>query len=393
MRLLREFSRRKLRTDLTIIGNTIGIWALVVFSSMANKINSLVGLGDGRVLPRAAVFIRPVNVPHADGLLAGLGCELDAEGFPLVDATGRCSAPGVWAAGNVVDPRLQVIAAAGAGSVAAIAINADLVREDVERALKAGSQPPAQELYRGLSDMNGVNSCGSGPVSFERSSAFGSPRSSPSTVARLEDLRRDLAHVRTVLEQRLGAREPLDHDGLRLVLVEVDRVLQRTALLRSDDVHGLRRQSLVLRHLAGMEPEASDPDEFTQESGLPSDPMLEPVSDHDGIRAGDGGPRAAGGWGHPSSAGRAGAPRVTREGRGRGSVHDKAYPRPRPDPRGRLRRRGGAAGRPRSPSPQLLRSDAASGSSGVRSSFRRSRPGRRARPDAGRYSFPVIRVP
>ena len=50
-----------------------------------------------------------------------------------VDATGRTSTPGVWAAGNVVDPRAQVITAAGAGSAAAIAINADLVQEDVER--------------------------------------------------------------------------------------------------------------------------------------------------------------------------------------------------------------------------------------------------------------------
>ncbi len=45
MRLLRELSRRKLRTTLTISGITIGIWALVVFSSMANKINDLVGMG------------------------------------------------------------------------------------------------------------------------------------------------------------------------------------------------------------------------------------------------------------------------------------------------------------------------------------------------------------
>ena len=45
MRLLRELSRRKLRTTLTIIGITIGIWALVVFSSMANQINGLVGMG------------------------------------------------------------------------------------------------------------------------------------------------------------------------------------------------------------------------------------------------------------------------------------------------------------------------------------------------------------
>jgi putative ABC transport system permease protein len=45
MRLLRELSRRKLRTTLTIVGITIGIWALVVFSSMANQINGLVGMG------------------------------------------------------------------------------------------------------------------------------------------------------------------------------------------------------------------------------------------------------------------------------------------------------------------------------------------------------------
>lgn len=102
-----------------------------------------VALVDGRVVPRAAVFIRPVNVPHADGLLAGLGCDIDAAGFPLVDATGRTTTPGTWAAGNVVDPRLQVISAAGAGSVAAIAINADLVREDVERALHESSRSNA----------------------------------------------------------------------------------------------------------------------------------------------------------------------------------------------------------------------------------------------------------
>jgi putative ABC transport system permease protein len=45
MRLLRELSRRKLRTTLTILGITIGIWALVVFGSMANKINALVDGG------------------------------------------------------------------------------------------------------------------------------------------------------------------------------------------------------------------------------------------------------------------------------------------------------------------------------------------------------------
>ncbi|MGH3138727.1 MAG: NAD(P)/FAD-dependent oxidoreductase, partial [Gaiellales bacterium] len=95
-----------------------------------------VELADGRVIARTAVFIRPGNVPHADGLLAGLGCQVDDHGFATVDATGRTSTRGVWAAGNVVDPRAQVITSAGAGSAAAIAINADLVEEDVERALE-----------------------------------------------------------------------------------------------------------------------------------------------------------------------------------------------------------------------------------------------------------------
>jgi len=91
-------------------------------------------LGDGRIIPRSAVFIRTRNVPHADGLLTELGCAFDEEGFPKVDASGKTTTAGVWAAGNVVDPRSQVITAAGAGSVAAIAINTDLVHEDVERA-------------------------------------------------------------------------------------------------------------------------------------------------------------------------------------------------------------------------------------------------------------------
>ena len=41
----------------------------------------------------------------------------------------------MWAAGNAVNPRAQVITAAGEGSAAAIAINNDLVEEDIATAL------------------------------------------------------------------------------------------------------------------------------------------------------------------------------------------------------------------------------------------------------------------
>jgi putative ABC transport system permease protein len=45
MRLLRDLGRRKLRSALTISGIAIGIMALVVFGSMANKMNALINGG------------------------------------------------------------------------------------------------------------------------------------------------------------------------------------------------------------------------------------------------------------------------------------------------------------------------------------------------------------
>jgi putative ABC transport system permease protein len=45
MRLLRDLGRRKLRSTLTITGIAIGIMALVVFGSMANKMNALISGG------------------------------------------------------------------------------------------------------------------------------------------------------------------------------------------------------------------------------------------------------------------------------------------------------------------------------------------------------------
>ena len=98
-----------------------------------------VQMSDGCVVPRDALFVPPRFVPN-NRLLVGLGCDLDADGWVTADATGRTSVPGVWAAGNIVDPRAQVISAAGAGSVAAIALNADLVEDDVRNAVRDHKQ-------------------------------------------------------------------------------------------------------------------------------------------------------------------------------------------------------------------------------------------------------------
>ncbi|MFE7564409.1 NAD(P)/FAD-dependent oxidoreductase [Kitasatospora sp. NPDC057500] len=95
-----------------------------------------VELADGTAVPREAVFLFPHLVPR-DALLFGLDCERDAQGWVTTDRTGRTSVPGVWAVGNVADPRAQVVTAAGAGAAAAFALNHDLVDEDVDRALAA----------------------------------------------------------------------------------------------------------------------------------------------------------------------------------------------------------------------------------------------------------------
>ena len=95
-----------------------------------------VQLADGQSFPRTALFIRPALRAHPDGPAAALGCELLADGLVRADADGRTSVPGVWAAGNASNPRAQVITAAGEGSAVAIAINTELVQDDVDTAVQ-----------------------------------------------------------------------------------------------------------------------------------------------------------------------------------------------------------------------------------------------------------------
>lgn len=97
-----------------------------------------VEMDDGRIIRRQALFVPPRFVPHND-LLARIGCEMDDSGWVVRDGTGLTTIPGVWVAGNVANPRAQVITAAGEGSASAIAINADLIEEDIRNAVRAFS--------------------------------------------------------------------------------------------------------------------------------------------------------------------------------------------------------------------------------------------------------------
>lgn len=118
-----------------LVARAIGIIEGTV-SRLVIEDDRLIGveLEDGRVVPRDAVFVRPSVVPNSN-LLTELGCATHDNGWVVVDGPGRTSVTGVWVAGNAANPRAQVITAAGEGSAAAIAINNDLVDEDVRLAV------------------------------------------------------------------------------------------------------------------------------------------------------------------------------------------------------------------------------------------------------------------
>jgi thioredoxin reductase len=95
-------------------------------------------LADGTLVARSAVFVTPRFVAN-HAVLAALGAQTESTALGTwvrTDPTGRTSVPGVWAVGNVADPAAFVIEAAAAGARAAAELNADLVEEDVARAMR-----------------------------------------------------------------------------------------------------------------------------------------------------------------------------------------------------------------------------------------------------------------
>ena len=93
-------------------GSTHSVTALAVASRVEARASFLAGIG-------------LVPVEHPSGF---------ATHIP-VDAMGLTSVPGVYAAGNVVDPMAQVITSASQGLMAAAALNAELVMEEARASL------------------------------------------------------------------------------------------------------------------------------------------------------------------------------------------------------------------------------------------------------------------
>ncbi|WP_223693104.1 NAD(P)/FAD-dependent oxidoreductase [Leifsonia poae] len=88
---------------------------------------------EGEVVALDAIFVGTTPLPASE-LLDRLGT-----GWTLDDPTGRTSHPGVWAAGNVVNPGATVPGSMASGALAGAGVNADLVAEDVAAAVGAGS--------------------------------------------------------------------------------------------------------------------------------------------------------------------------------------------------------------------------------------------------------------
>jgi putative ABC transport system permease protein len=97
MRLLRDLGRRKLRSGLTITGIAIGIMALVVFGSMANKMNALISGGSKYYADKDIVSIgsmysgnfQPLSVSDVQRIekIDGVGAAVPALDMMLDDTT------------------------------------------------------------------------------------------------------------------------------------------------------------------------------------------------------------------------------------------------------------------------------------------------------------------
>jgi thioredoxin reductase len=115
-----------------------------------------VRMGDGRLVPRAALVVAPRMVARA-GFLAELGLAPvehpsgTGEHIPA-GLAGVTEVPGVWVAGNVTDLTAQVGAAAAAGAMAGAHINADLVTEETRDAVRDYRDAFTADVFTGAAE-------------------------------------------------------------------------------------------------------------------------------------------------------------------------------------------------------------------------------------------------
>ena len=111
-------------------------------SHIIGEVDTLTGVAfkDGSAIQCDSIFIAPVMAPN-DQILKSLNCLRNPKtDYVEVNEVGQTSVPGVWAAGNVVNPYAQVITAAGAGSASAIAISGWLLQQDQNHLSKGNTE-------------------------------------------------------------------------------------------------------------------------------------------------------------------------------------------------------------------------------------------------------------
>jgi thioredoxin reductase len=84
---------------------------------------------DGSTLARTAIFTR-LNVAQPSDFAAQLGYELTPNGLVKVDAQGRTTIVGIYAAGDMTYGARQIVYAASQGAATAIGMIVDLIAED-----------------------------------------------------------------------------------------------------------------------------------------------------------------------------------------------------------------------------------------------------------------------
>jgi thioredoxin reductase/SAM-dependent methyltransferase len=110
-------------------------------------------LADGTTVEVGAVAVA-TSVAARGGVLASLGLEAEAHpsGMGTIVAadpvTGQSAEPGVWLAGNLINPGHQVVMAAASGVMAGAALNMDLVTAETAAAVEAVATWRADASHR-----------------------------------------------------------------------------------------------------------------------------------------------------------------------------------------------------------------------------------------------------
>ena len=122
----------KHRASLEAVGVVISEASVAALAAGDGNLAGLtLTLDDGSLVQHDAAFVAPIMQPR-DEVFAGLElARVPGTRWLQTDASGRTSRFGVWAAGNIANPRAQVITAAGEGSAAAIDLSGYLLERDL----------------------------------------------------------------------------------------------------------------------------------------------------------------------------------------------------------------------------------------------------------------------